>query len=69
MSADAKEVERPWIFTFGSGSWMADRYVRIVGTYESARVEMVRRYDLAWAFQDESEAEAGVAEYSLRETR
>ena len=63
---------REWIFTFGfahthpkTGEPLRGRFVRITGTFESARVEMIRRFGQAWAFQYASEAEAGVAQYHL----
>lgn len=40
-----------WIFTFGVGHKHAGHYVRIKGTYEDARAEMMRRYGRAWAWQ------------------
>lgn len=45
-----------WIFTFGFGQKYAGYFVRISGTYEEARKEMIRRYGKEWAFQY-SEAE------------
>ena len=40
-----------WVFTFGSGQANAGHYVRIKGSYEDARAEMIRRHGLSWAFQ------------------
>lgn len=44
-----------WIFTFGSSREIhgdrAGKYVRIKGTFESAREEMFKRYGSKWAFQ------------------
>ena len=40
-----------WVFTFGVGQKHEGRCVRIKGTYEEAREEMVRRYGTEWAFQ------------------
>ncbi len=44
-----------------------NRYVRIAGTYEAARAEMVRMFGPVWSMQYQSEAEAGVEEYRLTE--
>ena len=44
-------VEKDWIFTFGCGQENAGHYVKINGTFDSARDEMFRRYGDAWAFQ------------------
>lgn len=40
-----------WIFTFGSGQEHEGKYVRIKGTYMSARQKMVEKYGTHWAFQ------------------
>lgn len=44
-------VPETWIFTFGQGQEHAGHYVRIRGSYGSAREEMFRRYGDKWAFQ------------------
>lgn len=69
---DGMRDEREWIFTFGfkhihSGTQMRDRFVRIRGTFEDARAVMVQRFGKTWAFQYESEEEAGVQKFGLRE--
>ena len=43
--------EQYWIFTFGSGMKHEGKYVKIRGTYGSAREKMVERYGTNWAFQ------------------
>lgn len=43
--------EQYWYFTFGCGQPNAGHYVKIRGTFSSARKEMVRRYGIKWAFQ------------------
>jgi hypothetical protein len=55
---------REWIFTFGyghvhpeTGESLAERFVRIPGTYSDARREMARRFGMRWAFQYEAEAD------------
>jgi hypothetical protein len=59
---------REWIFTFGHGHTPNQNYfVRITGTFEGARLEMFRRFGRGWSMQYESEDEAGVARFGLRE--
>jgi hypothetical protein len=55
-----------WIFTFGAGERL-DFYVRIEGSYASARAEMLQRHGQKWALQYRDEIEAGVATYNLRD--
>lgn len=43
--------EQWWIFTFGSGQPNAGKYVKIYGTFNSARMKMIDKYGLIWAFQ------------------
>lgn len=50
MKADT-EKEQWWIFTFGWGQQYENCYVRIKGTYESARDKMFEAYGKEWAFQ------------------
>lgn len=40
-----------WIFTFGAGQPNAGHYVKINGTFNSAREKMVSKYGLNWSFQ------------------
>lgn len=40
-----------WIFTFGEGHAHPGYYVKIYGTYGEARVKMVNKYGIRWAFQ------------------
>lgn len=70
-----------WWFTFGSGQThpdspavnpeggesLADRYVVIRGTYESARAIMLRFFGRAWCDQYGSAERAGVARFGLTE--
>lgn len=65
---DPGEV-RDWIFTFGVNDPAGHHFVRIHGTFHSAREEMVRRYERKWAFQYESEEAAGVDRFGLTELR
>ena len=39
-----------WIFTFGSGQKHAGHYVKIQGTFNSARQRMIEEYGKAWGF-------------------
>ena len=51
---ELKQLEKSgewWIFTFGYGQKHAGHYVRIWGTYESAREMMMDKYGAEWAFQ------------------
>ena len=45
------EPEGWWYFTFGFGQPNAGRYVKIWGTFESARYKMIVLYGYKWAFQ------------------
>ena len=63
------EEPREWIFTFGVDSHYGRRFVRIVGTHEQAREEMVRRHGRQWAFQYRTEEEAGVERWRLEELK
>ncbi|MFI2663686.1 hypothetical protein [Micromonospora carbonacea] len=45
------EVEQEWLFTFGSGQKHDGRFVRITGTYESARARMLALFGRAWCDQ------------------
>ena len=46
-----KPKEQYWIFTFGSGQQFAGHYVKIKGTFSSAREKMVERFGDKWGFQ------------------
>lgn len=77
----ADEPEQNWYFTFGSGhvhpdspgvnamggESLADKYVSITGTFESARAVMVRHFGTAWCDQYASAERAGVEEFGLTE--
>ena len=51
------DKEQEWLFTFGFGQPNQNTFVRIWGTFESAREEMFRRYGDKWAFQYPSSEE------------
>ena len=48
---EIKETPQDWYFTFGFGQKNQNKYTVIHGTEHSARVEMIRRFGLEWAFQ------------------
>ena len=62
-----------WIFTFGFGHEDAELgplrscFVRIRGTFNEAREQMVQRFGRNWSMQYKSEEAAGVQKYGLRE--
>lgn len=43
--------EKWYIFTFGVGQLHGGRYVKVKGTYDSAREKMIDKYGIEWAFQ------------------
>ena len=44
--------EKQWyIFTFGYGQQHQNQYVKIYGTYDSARQKMFDKYGSEWSFQ------------------
>jgi hypothetical protein len=49
------------------GFRLDDRYVRIVGTYDSARAQMMRWFGQVWSMQYASPDDAGVDDYKLTE--
>jgi len=54
------------IFTFGSGQKHEGCYIVIFGkTKAKCRQRMFRRFGSEWAFQYDSEEEAGVEKYNL----
>lgn len=50
-----KPKEQWWIFTFGSGQAYPGKYVKIKGTFASARQKMCDKYGTGWAFQYSAE--------------
>ena len=61
---------REWFFTFGHGQHPNQNYyVRIYGTFGSAREIMVRNFGRQWSGQYASAIEAGVPEFGLSEYR
>lgn len=65
----ANPISREWIFTFGHGQPHFPGFVRIYGTFHGAREEMVRRYGTRWSMQYESEEQAQVARWNLKEVK
>lgn len=59
--------EKDWIFTFCNDHQYPNSYVKIHGDFRHAREEMFVRFGSKWAFQYESEKEAGVEKYGLIE--
>lgn len=61
---------RDWVFTFGHGQPHFPGYVRIHGTFHSARTEMIRRYELRWSMQYTSEDAAdAIVKWNLPEVK
>lgn len=51
LMCDNRIPEKNWYFTFGCGQPNAGYYVKIKGTYDSARQKMFDRYGEDWGFQ------------------
>jgi hypothetical protein len=71
---ETREDERGWIFTFGEGHVhpltnedLSGRFVRIKGTFMSARQQMLDAFGAKWAGQYESGAQAGIDRFELTE--
>lgn len=45
-----KQIEQ-WLFTFGYGHSLPGKYIRLDGTFDTARSQMVRMFGSKWAFQ------------------
>lgn len=72
MKIASKPGKQDWYFTFGrgdehNGEPYRDKFVKIHGTFEGARLEMFMRYGRAWSMQHESAAAAGVKTFKLEE--
>lgn len=64
------EKTEDWFFTFGGGHAHPLGYVKIHGTFSSAREEMVRRYGNKWSMQYDSQGFSGqAARYGLKEVK
>jgi hypothetical protein len=61
------EQEKDFYFTFGCGQANAGCYVKIRGSFNSAREEMFRRYGPKWCWQYDSADAAGVSRFGLKE--
>lgn len=68
-SGPTAEATQDWLFTFGFGHQHPNRFVRIHGTYVSAREEMVRRYGQRWAFQYPGDQADKLARHSITELK
>lgn len=51
MEAIANELERWWIFTFGSGQQYEGYFCKVYGTRLGSRDKMRKKYGNEWAFQ------------------
>jgi hypothetical protein len=57
-----------WYFTFGFGHEHKNRYVKLIGTRETARNKMMARFGTKWAMQyDEATFLPQITKYSLTE--
>lgn len=63
------EIEQEWLFTFGYGHAYPNKFVRIWGTFSSARDEMVRRHGDKWAFQYSKKEEQNLKRYFITELK
>jgi len=61
--------EQNYLFTFGYGQAHPNKFVRIFGTYDSARTEMIRRYGNKWAFQYSEKREEELKTCSITELK
>jgi hypothetical protein len=66
LRKEVKPVRKNWYFTFGVGQENVGKYVKIFGTCDEARAEMMRRHGRAWAFQYKTAEEAGVYKWKLQ---
>lgn len=63
------EVEKDCYFTFGSGQAFPNGYVKIRGTFSSARQAMFDRFGPKWSMQYDSAEAAGVDRWRLKEVK
>ncbi len=62
------ETTENWYFTFGSGQAHPNGYVKIHGTFNSARDHMHKLYGSKWAFQySEEEFMPQIKRWGLKE--
>jgi len=62
------EKTENWYFTFGSGHAHPNGYVKIHGTFNSARDQMHKMYGPKWAFQyNEEEFIPQIKRWGLKE--
>ena len=75
MESNSPPVPKPaavanWYFTFGHGQHHFGRYVKINGTFNEAREEMIHRFGYAWSMQyDEDKALPTIKEWSWTELK
>lgn len=68
------DEQHDWFFTFGmnhlhpeTGQSLGNSYIRVHGTFESARTAIVNVFWTAWCWQYASADEAGVERFGLTE--
>lgn len=69
LSKEQQEIEQSWLFTFGFGHAHPNKFVRIFGTFFSAREEMMRRFGPQWAFQYPAEKEQELKRFFITELK
>lgn len=64
----AEDVEQDWFFTFGQAHVHRNKFVRIRGTWATARDKMCTLYGNRWAFQySESQLQSCILNYGCTE--
>ena len=71
-SNPTKPKKQNWYFTFGFDHYIGsecvkNKFVKIHGTFEGARLHMFERYGRKWSMQYGSAEAAGVETYKLEE--
>lgn len=57
-----------WYFSFGVGHYPHEKsYVKIRGTCDSSREEMIKRFGKRWCFQYKTSEDCGVERHGLTE--
>jgi len=66
----SEEGKQDWFFAFGYGhKFGPNGYIKIYGTFNSARDEMNERFGNNWSFQYSSAEKAGVEKFNLKEVK
>ena len=58
-----------WIFTWGYGQAFPNQYIKIFGTFDSARQEMFERFDSKWSFQYPESEEQDLKRHFMTEVK